>query len=85
MLSDLKNIKTKEINNNFEIYRFARIPFRIISSPFHLENTTEHHLGESNSAIALKKERQRISTLVISLQEQIFKNASTNLREWTST
>ena len=47
----IKNIKTEEINNNCETYRFTRIPLGIISSPFLLENTIHHHLWEYNSPI----------------------------------
>ena len=52
----IKDVKTKEINNSSEIYRFTKIPFGIISITFLLENTIHiiHHLEESNSAIALK-------------------------------
>ena len=52
----IKDVKTKEINNSSETYRFTKIPFGIISISFLLENTIHiiHHLEESNSAIALK-------------------------------
>ena len=47
----IKNIKTEEINNNLETYRFTRIPLGIISSTFLLENTIHHHLWEYNLPI----------------------------------
>ena len=50
----IKDTKTKEVNNDIETYRFTRIRFGMISSPFFLENTIQHHLGEYNSAIALE-------------------------------
>ena len=50
----IKDIKIKEISNNLETYIFTRVQFAIIFSPFLLLNTVQHHLGEYNSAIALK-------------------------------
>ena len=52
----IKDIKTKEINKNLETYRYTRVPFGIIPSPFFLENTIQHHIAQSNSVIALKIE-----------------------------
>ena len=50
----IKDIKIKEINNNLETYRFTRVQFVIIFSPFLLLNTVQRHMGEYNSAVALK-------------------------------
>ena len=92
-----KDTKTKEIHNNIETYRFTRIPFGIIFSPFLLENTIQNHLGEYNSAIASKiKDDIYVDNLVTGTDceedainlytelKQIFQNASMNLREWIS-
>ncbi|XP_060573569.1 uncharacterized protein LOC132731405 [Ruditapes philippinarum] len=80
--------------NNNEIYRFCRKPFGIISSPFLLSSTIEAHLNtyctehmkrdiyvdtiitgasSDEQAIDLYKEAKRM-----------FKDASMNLREWSS-
>ena len=93
----IKDTKTKEINNNLETYRFTRIPFGIISSPFLLENTVQHHLGVYNSAVALEiKDDIYVDNLVTGTDceedaiklytelKQIFQNALINLREWIS-
>ena len=48
----LKDINEKETDNNIQVYRFARLLFGIISSPFLLSATVEHQLDETNTITA---------------------------------
>lgn len=48
----LKDFKNPNINDNLQIYRFCRIPFGIISSPFLLEATIMYHLKQASTPVA---------------------------------
>ena len=91
----LKDVNKPVTNNNLETYRFARLPFGVISSPFLLGATVEHHLEEIESPIADQiKDDIYVDNIItgcdnedegIELYQQgksIFKEASMNLREW---
>ena len=53
-LDSLKDVNYPVINDNVEVYRFARIPFRIISSPFLLGATIQHHIENSRAPVTDK-------------------------------
>ena len=51
----LKDKNKLEVENNDQVYRFCRVPFGIISSPFLLAATIDHHLKTCNSDIGPKR------------------------------
>ncbi|XP_052778713.1 uncharacterized protein LOC128216176 [Mya arenaria] len=82
---------------NIQEYRFCRVPFGIISSPFILGATMDYHLETCDSEIAQQLRdgiyMDNVITGVDSVSEasdlykeskQIFSEASMNLREWAS-
>ncbi|CAC5360795.1 unnamed protein product [Mytilus coruscus] len=82
---------------NIQEYRFCRVPFGVISSPFLLAATIEHHVDMYNTPIADKiMNNIYVDNLIsgcASVQEAlkfysgakyIFKEAAMNLREWIS-
>ncbi|CAC5399321.1 unnamed protein product [Mytilus coruscus] len=94
----LKNYKDGYASDaNLQEYRFCRVPFGIISSPFLLAATVESHLDTFQSPIARKiKDNIYVDNLIsgctsvaeslefFSEAKHIFQNASMNLREWIS-
>ena len=93
----LKNPNDLETDNNLQVYRFTRVPFGVISSPFLLSATVAYHLSKENSAVAkqIKKDIyvDNVITGVDTISQakdfyhqakSIFSNASMNLREWNS-
>ncbi len=94
-LKDMHNPTTN--SDNIQEYRFCRIPFGIISSPFLLGAVIEHHLDTYQCDIAEKiKERhlcRQSNTGTRSVNEakdlytatkKMFKEGSMNIREWIS-
>ncbi len=93
----LKDITKPFMEENTVVFRFARVPFGFISSPFLLAATIQHHL-ESIGTPAAKAIQQGIyidnifvgtKTEDEALQfykeaKNIFSKASLNLREWIS-
>ena len=84
-------------SDNIQEYRFCRVPFGIITSPFLLEATVECHLDSYESELAEKLKRDiyvdNLITGTDSVEEavslyhgakNIFKEASMNLREWVT-
>lgn len=83
--------------DNIEEYRFCRVPFGVISSPFLLGSTIDYHLSTSESPVANKIRGDiyvdNLITGASSVTEgisvyldskKIFRQASMNLREWIS-
>ena len=93
----LKNKDQLTIENNVQVYRFNRVPFGIISSPFLLAATLDHHL-KKNESPAAETIRENIyvdnvitgkDTIIEAVNfyteaKQIFTKASMNLRDWMS-
>ena len=93
----LKDITHLTVENNIEVYRFCRVPFGIISSPFLLGATLDYHLDTFKSQTA-ENIRNNIyvdnvitgtKTVRSAIEfykeaKEIFKRASMNLRDWTS-
>ena len=48
----LKDRDILEVENNIQMYRFCRVPFWIISSPFLLAATIDHHLKNGNNDVS---------------------------------
>ena len=84
-------------HNNIETYRFCRVPFGLICSPFLLEATVWHHLCKYNSpTAALILDNVYVDNVMLGAHTidkaihifhesvSMFKDASMNLREWTS-
>ena len=93
----LKDIHENVTDNNTQIFRFARLPFGIISSPFLLSATVEHHLDETNTTTAKQiKDDIYVDNLITdtnnneeALQlykeaKKIFHDAPMDLRDWIS-
>ena len=94
----LKDLEIASITrDNIQEYRFCRVPFGVISSPFLLGATVEHHLDSYNCEITKRLKEDIYVDNVISGTESagdaiqfyngakaIFSDASLNLREWLS-
>ena len=89
--------KKLETENNLQIYRFTRVPFGVISSPFLLGATVAYVLRKENSPTVSKIIQNIYVDNVISgtatIEEvrifykeakAILNRASMNLREWNS-
>ncbi|MCP4486958.1 MAG: hypothetical protein GY820_06515 [Gammaproteobacteria bacterium] len=83
--------------SNIQIFRFCHVPFGVISSPFLLESTIKYHLQTEGSPLALHiAENVYVDNVLMGSADSeqamecyekakiIFKDASFNLREWTS-
>ena len=93
----LKDKDKLGVENNIQLYRFCRVPFGIISSPFLLAATIDHHLKNCNSDVS-ERIRQNIyvdnvitgtqsyqeAIHLYNVSKQIFKGAAMNLRDWMS-
>ena len=93
-----KNAATPErISGNLDTYRFCRVPFGVVSSPFLLQATLAHHLQKENTDTARAiKDNIYVDNVVMGVTtvaegaqryhgaKKLFSSASMNLREWSS-
>ena len=93
----LKDPTVTNVENNVQIYRFCRVPFGVISSPFLLAATISYHLQQSDNQFAEVLKRDiyvdNVITGVNTVEEakalysgakSLFRTASMNLWEWAS-
>ena len=89
--------ETRVESDNIQEYRFCRVPFGLISSPFLLGATIESHLESYDRELALKLKsdiyvdnmKTGADTIESTIQvyresKSIFREASMNLRKWIS-
>ena len=78
-------------------YRFCRVPFGLICSPFLLEATIRHHLARSGTSLAqMVSDNMYVDNVLVGTStvddaselyaqaKSLFRSASMNLREWSS-
>jgi len=93
----VKDTKQPPVKDNLQEYRFLRIPFGVVSSPFLLAATIQHHvckyMGQTTEKLKSDLYVDNLITGVNSVVEaldtyheskKILQDASMNLREWLS-
>ncbi|VDL74292.1 unnamed protein product, partial [Nippostrongylus brasiliensis] len=95
----LKDYRRPPSEDNIQVYRFTRIAFGLLSSPFLLAATTYHHLDqypEESKLVEEIKQNLYVDNVILtsdtpedglhvySRTKAIFKDLSMNLREFTS-
>ncbi|MCP4486607.1 MAG: hypothetical protein GY820_04700, partial [Gammaproteobacteria bacterium] len=93
----LKDSTRAAVENNVQTYRFCRVMFGVISSPFLLAATLKYHLQNEGSEISQNildntyvdnvltgAETPDEASRMYHSTKEIFKNAAMNLREWAS-
>ena len=93
----MKDPSKLELSGNTQIYRFARVPFGVISSPFLLGATVAHHLDKKANPVAEKiRKNVYVDNVITGMKtpveayqfyveaKNILQEASMNLREWMS-
>nr|CAD2196184.1 unnamed protein product [Meloidogyne enterolobii] len=93
----LKDISIPFSSSNIEIYRFARVPFGLICSPYLLAATIRHHLSKNKSTLSKELEENiyvdNIILTASSISEgkqkcleatKLFTTANMKLREFVS-
>ncbi|MCP3668457.1 MAG: DUF1759 domain-containing protein [Gammaproteobacteria bacterium] len=84
-------------DDNFIIYRFTRVPFGLICSPFLLEGSIAEHLKKNGSNLALQVQQNiYVDNVLIGAEnseeaiqkriwcKELFEDIQMNLRAWTS-
>ena len=93
-----KNLNRLEVvEENLDTYRFCRVPFGIVCSPFLLGGTVKYHLKKIGTPVALQiSENIYVDNVLLGAgnveeaygiyleSKSIFGKASMNLREWIS-
>jgi len=93
----LKDPKNMALEENLQVFRFCRIPFGVVSSPFLLGTTIAHHLKKSDNPLAPSILRNTfVDNVIMSVKKvsdakrlytepkELFAKASMNLRGWGS-
>ncbi|XP_053395800.1 uncharacterized protein LOC128555967 [Mercenaria mercenaria] len=89
----LKDINAPTVDSrNIQEYRFCRVPFGVISSPFLLGATVQSHMDTYNTDLAQQvKDNMYVDNLITGTSTEgeaihfyMFGKASMNLREWIS-
>ena len=91
----LKDREKLEAENNIKMYRFSGAPFGIISSPFLLAATIDHHLKNCNNDVSetirkniyvdkviIRTKPCQEAVHLYNVSKQVFKGAAMNLRDW---
>jgi len=86
-----------KVKGNLSVYRFCRVPFGIVCSPFLLEATLQYHLMQEGSDISklicgniyvdnvsLGADSVQEACCIYKEARTLFRKASMNLREWAS-
>ena len=93
----LKDVNIPSTDNNIQVYRFCRVPFGVISSPFLLAATVDHHLSTYDSETAEQiRNNIYVDNVITGVDniidaenlykdsKHIFQAMSMNLRDWAS-
>lgn len=93
----VKDVNREVTSDNLQHFRFCRVPFGVISSPFLLNATVKHHLNQTDNEIKKQvAEDIYVDNLVTGTQtvqeglaiyetaKNSFKDISMNLRDWNS-
>ncbi|XP_052760015.1 uncharacterized protein LOC128202884 [Mya arenaria] len=92
----IKDVQKPEVTSeNLQVFRFCRVPFGVISSPFLLGATVENHLDSYESDVSQKLKgdiyvdnivtganSDKVAIDLYKTAKSIFNDASMNLREW---
>ncbi|MCP3665660.1 MAG: DUF1759 domain-containing protein, partial [Gammaproteobacteria bacterium] len=93
----LRDFTQPPFGENVIVYRFCRVPFGVISSPYLLAATIRYHLSNVSTELANEiRKNIYVDNVMIAVKnhadamdsywksKEIFNNCSMNLREWTS-
>ncbi|XP_063389850.1 uncharacterized protein LOC134675515 [Cydia fagiglandana] len=92
----VKDLSKEPTEDNILHYRFCRVPFGIISSPFLLTATIRHHLSQDETLLKNIADRCYVDNLVTCAEDynkattlyeetrKVFKELGMNIREWMS-